>query len=193
MNPGTDYARNRSLFGVKGMRKDVDGMEVYAAVKSILAVRSYQGKPIPADALDRILEAGRLSASSRNGQPWRFILIEDRETLRKIGELVKTGPYIAEAPLAIAVAIELTRYAVSDASRAIQSMLLTAWADGIGSNWAGFGGMDNVKPVLGIPDELDLLAILPFGYPDKELGKGEKKRRPRAEVVFRERFGQPLT
>jgi nitroreductase len=191
VHPGADYAQRQALFGVNGMRKDGNGMEVYAAVRTILAVRSYQDKPVPAEAIDRILEAGRLSASSMNGQPWRFILIEDREALRKIGELVKTGPYIAGASFAVAVAIENTQYAVSDASRAIQNMLLTAWADGIGSNWAGFANMDNVKPVLGIPDELDLLAFLPFGYPDRALGKGEKKRKPRAEVVFRERYGQP--
>jgi nitroreductase len=168
-------------------------MDVYTAVKSILAVRSYQDRLVPPEALDRILEAGRLSASSMNGQPWRFIVIEDREMLRRIGELVKTGPYIADAPLAIAVAVEQTRFAVSDASRAIQNMLLTAWADGIGSNWAGFGGMDNVKQALGIPNNLDLLAILPFGYPAQEVGKGEKKRKPRAEVVFHERYGQPFS
>jgi nitroreductase len=168
-------------------------MDVYAAVKTIPAVRSYQDKPIPAKALDRILEAGRLSASSMNGQPWRFIVIEDREMLRRIGGLVKTGPYIADAPLAIAVVVEQTRFAVSDASRAIQNMLLTAWADGIGSNWAGFGGMDNVKQALGIPNGLDLLAILPFGYPAQEVGKGEKKRKPRGEVTFRERYGRPFS
>jgi nitroreductase len=70
-----------------------------------------------------------------NSQPWHFIVVRDRNALRRLGELVSSGPYVAQAPLAIVVAIDKTRFAVSDASRAIQSMLLTAWAEGVGSNW----------------------------------------------------------
>jgi nitroreductase len=92
------------------------------------------------------------------------------------------------------VASEKTPFAVSDGSRAIQDMVLTAWSDGIGSNWVGFvGGLDSVKPVLGIPDDLDVLAILPLGYPDRAVGKGKKNRKPLAEVAFRERYGQPYS
>jgi nitroreductase len=169
-------------------------MDVFEAVKTLLAVREYQQKPIPPETIERIVEAGHLTASSMNKQPWSFIVIEERATLEKIGSLVKTGPYIAGAATAIAVAIEKSsKFGVSDASRAIQDMLLVAWADGIGGNWVGFHGMDAVKPVLGIPDELDLLAILPFGYPANPVGKGEKQRKPRAEVVFRGRYGQPFS
>lgn len=109
-------------------------MEVSEAVRTLLAVRSYRDTPVPEETLHRILEAGRLSASAMNEQPWHFIVVGDRDTLRRLGELASTGPYIAGAPLAIAVAIDKGPLAVSDASRAIQSMLLTAWADGVGSN-----------------------------------------------------------
>ena len=77
-------------------------------------------------------------------------------------------------------------------SRAIQSMMLTAWAEGLGSNWVGFHGLAEVKPLLGIPAELDILAILPFGYPVQAGGQGKKRRKPLAEVAHRERFGQPF-
>lgn len=166
-------------------------MNVYDTISTVLAVREYQDKPIPPDAVRRIVEAGRLTGSSRNSQPWRFVVVEDRDALRRLGEIATTGPYVAQAPLAIVVLIEKTPYAVSDASRAIQSMALAAWEEGIGSNWVGFTGMDAVKPALGIPDEFDVLAILPFGYPAKELGQGKKRRKPMGEVAFRERFGQP--
>ena len=109
-------------------------MEVYDAVHTMLAVRTYQDKPIAPDVVHNIVEAGRLTGSSMNRQPWHFIVVEGRETLRKLGALAQSGPYIAQAPLAIVVAVEETRFAVSDASRAIQSMMLTAWAAGIGSN-----------------------------------------------------------
>nr|MBA2598635.1 nitroreductase family protein [Chloroflexia bacterium] len=113
-------------------------------------------------------------------------------TLRQLGAAVPNGPYIAQAPLAIVVVVDRTPYAVSDASRAIQDMLLTAWDAGIGGNWAGFGGLEAVKTLLGIPADLDVLAILPLGYPAATIGKAKKARKPLADIVHRERWGQPL-
>jgi nitroreductase len=167
-------------------------MDVFETVRTALAVRKYQDKPIPPEAVQRIVQAGWLTGSSKNGQPWHFVVVQDRQTLQQLGTLVRTGPYVAQAPLAIVVAIEKTMFSVSDASRAIQSMILTAWAEGIGSNWAGWVGMDQLKPLLGIPAELDVIAVLPFGYPDQPAGKGKKRRKPLGEVAHRERFGQPF-
>jgi nitroreductase len=56
----------------------------------------------------------------------------------------------------------------------------------------GFFDLDGVKPLLGIPDDLDVLAIVPFGYPVLAVGKGKKQRKPLNEVAYRERFGQPF-
>jgi len=83
-------------------------------------------------------------------------------------------------------------FSVSDASRAIQSMLLTAWAEGVGSNWVGFGGLDGVKGVLNIPANLEVFAILPFGYPARAVGKGKKQRKPLRQVAHLERYGRPF-
>jgi nitroreductase len=165
-------------------------MEVFDAVRTVLAVRNYQDKPVPAEVVRRIVEAGRLTGSSMNRQPWHFIVVESGDTLRQLGGLVKTGPYIAQAPLAIVVAIERTTFSVSDGSRAIQSMILTAWSEGVGSNWVGFRGLNEVKSLLSIPDELEVLGIIPFGYPVRPVGKGKKKRKSISEVAHRERFGQ---
>ena len=165
-------------------------MDVFDAIRTVLAVRSYADKPVAPEAIRRILEAGRLTGSSMNLQPWHFIVIENRETLRQLGALARSGPYVAGAPLAIVVAIENSRFAQSDASRAIQSMILTAWSEGIGSNWVGFMGLAEIKALLGIPESLEILAILPFGYPAKAVGLGRKKRKLLAEVAHRERFGQ---
>lgn len=167
-------------------------MEVFEAVQTVLAVRSYQDKPLPREVVRRIVEAGRLTGSSMNGQPWHFIVVENRETLRQLGALAQTGAYIAQAPLAVVVAIDKTPYAVSDASRAIQSMILTAWSEGIGSNWVGFLGMEEVKLLLGIPAELDLLGMIPFGYPTQVRSQGKKRRKSLSEVAHHERFGQPF-
>ncbi len=167
-------------------------MDVFEAVRTLLAVRRYQDKPVPEATVRRIVEAGRLTGSSMNMQPWHFVVVQDRATLRQLGALAGTGPYVAEAPLAIVVAVDKTRFAVSDASRAIQSMLLAAWADGVGSNWVGFGGLEEVKVLLKIPAKLDVLAIVPFGYPVGAVGLGKKQRKPLGTIAHRERYGQPF-
>jgi nitroreductase len=166
--------------------------EVYDAIRTLLAVRRYQARPVPDAVIRRILEAGRLTGSGMNGQPWHFIVVREADTLRRLGALASSGSYVAQAPLAIVVATERSRFAVSDASRAIQSMLLAAWADGVGSNWVGFGGLDTVRAVLDIPARLDVLAILPFGYPARAVGRGKKQRKPLREVAHLERYGHPF-
>lgn len=165
-------------------------MDVFEAVRTALAVREYQDAPIPPDVARRIVEAGRLTGSSMNRQPWHFLVVENRDTLRQLGALARTGPYLAHAPLAVVVLIEPGRFGVSDGSRAIQSMMLTAWGEGVASSWVGFMGLEAVKPLLGIPDDLDVLAIVPFGYPARDIGEGKKKRKPLAAVASCERYGQ---
>ncbi len=166
-------------------------MDVFEAIRTILAVRKFQDRPVPDDLIHRIVEAARLTSSSRNGQPWQFIVIQDRATLKRIGELAPSGPYTADAAFAVAVAYEKeSPFGISDASQAIHAMMLTAWAEGVGSNWVGFHGLlDAAKPVVGLPDELDMLAIVPFGYPARAIGGGKKTRKPLAEVASHNRFG----
>lgn len=165
-------------------------MDVFETVKTVLAVRDYENKPVPAGIVTRIVEAGRLSGSSMNGQPWHFIVVQNHATVQKLGKLARTGQYTAQAPVVIVVAAEKTPSAISDTSRAIQSMVLTAWSEGVGSNWVGVPDPDAVRTLLAIPADLDVLAIMPFGYPTKTVGKGIKKRKPLNEVASREKFGQ---
>src|SRR5262249_9501013 len=108
-------------------------MDAFEAARTLLPVRRYPDKPVPGPAIRSIVDAGRRTGSGMNGQPWPFIVVRAGDTLHRLGSLASSGSYVAEAPLAIVVAIDKTRFAVSDASRAIQSMLLTAWADGVGS------------------------------------------------------------
>jgi nitroreductase len=166
---------------------------VFETVRTVLAVREFEDRPIPEDLLDRIVEAGRLTASSMNLQPWHFVVVTSRDGLRELGAQISTGRYVATSAAAIVVGYEIdSEYGVSDASRAIQSMILVAWAEGVGSNWTGFGGLDRVAAQVGLPDTFEALAVVPFGYPKRKLGKGKKKRKPLAEVASAERFGAPL-
>ena len=171
----------------RGEREGATPMSVFDAIRTVLAVRSYETTPVPDAVVRRIVEAGRLTGSGMNGQPWHFVVVRDVETLRRLGAMASSGSYVAQAPLAVVVAIDRSRFAVSDASRAIQSMLLAAWADGVGSNWVGFGGLEKVRALLDIPASLDVLAILPFGYPARPVGRGKKRRKALREVAHLER------
>ena len=167
-------------------------MEVFEAVRTLLAVREYADKALPADVVDRIVEAAHLTASASNKQPWHFVVVRDRATLQRLGQLARTGPYIAGSQMAVVVGIEkASPLAVSDGSRAIQDMMLVAWSDGVGSNWVGYRNLpDEVSALLGVPSEFEVLAIVPFGYPARPVGRGKKQRKPIGQVVSRERFGQ---
>jgi nitroreductase len=166
-------------------------LNAFESVRTVLAVRQFRDDPIADEVVGQIVEAARLTASGSNAQPWHFIVVQKTETLRQLGQLATTGPYIAQAPLAIVVVIDRTPLSVSDGSRAIQSMILTAWSHGVASNWVGYvRQVDAVKPLLGIPDDKAVLGIVPFGYPVRQAGAGKKKRKPLDEVVSREHYGQ---
>jgi nitroreductase len=168
-------------------------MDVIEAIRTVLAVRRFREQKVPAEIVRRIVEAGRLSASGSNRQPWHFIVVEQRKTLDALGTAMRTGPYIADAALAIAVMVERdSKLGVSDGSRAIQNMILAAWADGVGSNWVGFGPMPAAEKLLEVPAAYHGLGIVAFGYPAAKIGRGKKNRKPIGEVASRERYGTPF-
>jgi nitroreductase len=164
---------------------------VFETIQSVLAVRTYQVRPIPAETLYRVVEAARLTASSQNKQPWNFVVIQNAETLKQLGEWSMSGKYIAGAAAAIVVVTKPGRSV--DAARAIQSMVLQAWSEGVGSNWVSNGGLEPAKALLGIPDELELIAVIPLGYPAEAIGKGLKNRKPLAEIAHREHWNEPFS
>jgi len=166
---------------------------VFETVRTVLAVREYRDQGVPAEIIQSVVEAGRLTASSMNRQPWHFVVVQQRERLRELGGLLPSGPYVAEAAFAIVVGYQSeSRFGVSDASRAIQSMILTAWSLGVGSNWTGFNGLEEVRRWSGLPDTYEVLAVVPFGYPRRQVGLGRKKRKPLSEIASAESFGIPI-
>ncbi len=91
-------------------------METFDAIRTVLAVRRFKDTPIPEPVVRQIVEAGHLTASSGNGQPWHFIVVRDKETLRRLGQLARTGPYTVSqvllwiaAPLLSPMAVALSR------------------------------------------------------------------------------------
>lgn len=167
-------------------------MNVFQAVKSMLAVRDYRQQAIAKETVIQIVEGARLTGSSRNTQQWNFVVVHDPETLKELGKRASTGPYIADAPLAIAVVVPDSPVGYIDGTRAAQDMMLVAWEAGIGSNWVGNVNNEAVKELLNVPRELMILTVIPFGYPAQEIGTGTKDRKPLQEIMHAERFGQPF-
>ena len=164
-------------------------MDIFDCIRSRPAVRSFRPEPIPHAVIKKILQAGQQAHSQRNRQPWRFVVIQDREMLKQIGALASTGPYISEAPMAIALAIEGAKNPYIDATRAAECLMLTAWGEGVGSCWVGGLDRPKIKELLGIPADAELVTVIPFGYPTEE-EKSKKKGRKRLEkIAFRERYG----
>lgn len=167
--------------------------QTFDAARTVLAIREYDDRPVPGDVVQRIVEAARMTASGQNKQPWHFVVVRDRATLEELGRRVRTGPYIHNAPMAVVAAVEKDNpLGLSDVSRAIQTMMLVAWAEGVGSNWTGFRGMEPVAELVGLPDHYQVVAVVPFGYPTRAV-KGRKQRKPLAEVASAERYGQPFS
>ena len=170
-------------------------MDVNDAVLTRLTVREFRPDPVPDDVVLKLLEAGRLAPSSQNLQPWHFIVVRDGDAIRRIGEIASQGPFVGDAPLVIALATDDTPRAQLDAGRALQQMELVAWEEGMGTCFVGLRSAEQnqaVKELLGIPDHLVLLTVLPFGYRKSvNMGRlGRRNRKSLSEVAHSERFGE---
>ncbi len=167
-------------------------MEVYNCIRTRISVRNFKPDAVPSSVVTKMLRAARWAPSARNRQPWHFIVVKDREMLAEIGNTASSGSFIGNAPLAVAVAMENANRPELDAGRALQQMELAAWSEGVGGCFAGVRGDENkkVKELLGIPEDIELIAVIAFGYPtDEALGQG-KRRKPLSQIAHNERFGQ---
>lgn len=165
-------------------------METWECIRGRVAVRSFTDEEVPEEMVLRVLEAGRWSPSSKNTQPWHFIVIRDRTTLRELSRLTRTGPYLADAPLAIGVATLGATFPEADAARAIQNMMLAAWDQGLGTCWIANFDQAPAKRLLRLPKEAVFITAFPLGFPDpKRLRKGKRRKRLEA-ITSWERYGQ---
>jgi len=164
-------------------------MDLFEAIERRASVRGFEPCNLDREELEKICDAGRRAPSGYNRQPWEFIVIEDRDTLQKLGKIQDP---IAEASAAIAVVAdeEASKFWKEDAAAAIENMLLaivdlgyaSVWVEGYTLRYEDFG-----KEVLGIPEDLRLLTLLPIGKAAEEPIQAEKK--PLEEIVHWEKYG----
>ncbi|MEE9163916.1 MAG: nitroreductase family protein [Thermoplasmata archaeon] len=165
-------------------------METWACIRGRVAVRSFTDQEVPEEMVLRVLEAGRWAPSSKNSQPWHFIVVQDRATLQELAHLTQTGPYLAGAPMAIVVAMIGAKFPGTDAGRAIQNMVLAAWEQGLGTCWVANFDQAPTRRLLGLPEDAVVITAFPLGFPTAGAARRGKHRKPLAEIASWERFGQ---
>jgi nitroreductase len=146
-------------------------MEVSEAIQTKRAVRHFREQELPETAVKAILNAGRRAQSSKNTQPWHFIAIQERETLKKMSELGQWAGHLAGAALGIAIVTPdpNQRFSIMfDAGQAAAYMQLAAWEFGIGSCLATIYEPDQARDLLRFPLDMHLRIAISFGYPVDE-------------------------
>jgi nitroreductase len=173
--------------------------DVTREMRKVRQARLYEPKPVPDDVLAELLEVARWTGSSRNTQPWEFIVITDPEQLRQISQIRTPINWVADAPLAVAIVLN-GESAISEAfdeGRVTERMLIAARLLGLGGGTAWFGDEQQQargKEILGIPQERTARSVVVLGYPtttkDHRPNPATAGRRPLGELVSYDRLGE---
>ncbi len=168
-------------------------LDTFEAIATKLDVKEFApNEKVPGEVKRKILEAARLTGSSRNLQHWRFILIQDRANLKRLADDSTSGKWVEGADFAVVILTDpsVNGHAI-DAGRALQDMELAAWNFGVVSRlYVGFKE-DELRRDYAIPATLRPSAALGFGYPKQKI-LGRKDRKPLEELVFGEKYGEKL-
>jgi nitroreductase len=178
-------------------------MNVFDAASTNIAVRDFQPKSISDTELKTILESARLTQSAKNLQPWYFVVIKNQKALDDLAELMKGDideELLKKSPMAVAIVGDTrSEFWLFDLGRVAQTMTLVAWEMGIGScvisgpeppdreNYRTAAG-----EIIGVRSGTRLQELIVFGYPKGNMKVKQKNRKKFEEIVFSEKFGQPM-
>ncbi|MHA1311060.1 MAG: nitroreductase family protein [Candidatus Helarchaeota archaeon] len=169
-------------------------------IKARHSVRKFENTSVSDEDLNGVLEAARWAPSGTNKQPWHFIVIKNKDTQKKLAEMLPWGRFIKNAPIAIAILVHLkSMWAIVDGVIAMTHITLEAAARGLGTCWcACWPNIEknpelekNINKILGIPEKLfgkiKLITITPLGYPAAD-GIVKTSRKQLSEIVHYEKF-----
>jgi nitroreductase len=167
-------------------------------LRMLRQTRRFTEDEVTDDDLSRILEVARWTGSAGNSQPWEFIIVRDRQTLEQLSVIGPSAQFIGKAPVVIAIVLvgAHPRTEAYDEGRVTQQIMLAGQLLGLGSGTAWWSSEEfavRAKEILGVPPEKTFLSCVALGYPEPverkpQVGLG---RRPLAELVFNETYGQP--
>lgn len=166
---------------------------VFETIKIARSIRQFKDERLPEEVVREILEAGRRAGSAKNSQPWHFIAVQERETLKALSTCGGFAGHLAGASLGVALATEdpFMRLTVPfDLGRASQNMILTAWSLGVGSVMATIYQSDRAADILGVPPSHVIPWCISFGYPTEPTNRPPRKggRRDASELIHWERW-----
>lgn len=183
-------------------------MDVISAIKGRRSIRRYKPDLVKEEELQVILEAARLAPSWRNTQCWKFIVVRDPEVKAKLAETLNIWPEnraitsIRSAPVVIAACAELGKsgyhkgelvtdkgdWFMFDVALAMQNLVLAAHSLGLGTVHVGYFDAKKAAEILGLPEGIVMVEMIPLGYPDEE--PAPRPRKELAELLFYDRYGQ---
>lgn len=168
-------------------------MEFYQVIKTRRSIRSYKKDEIPEEAMIRVLEATRIAPSGHNRQFWKFYIVENAEKKEAIAKGCADQMWIADAPaviVAVGYHIPFSRGGymgdmtfMMDVSIAFTQLIQAARAEGLGTCWIGAFSNDEVKKAMGLPDDENVVAVTPIGYPDKGVFSENTSRKTLEEIT----------
>ncbi len=139
------------------------------------SIRRYRSKPIPDSVLKNILEAGRLAPSADNVQPWHFVVVTESKIKEKLSR-GRWNRFIKDsAATIVGCGYAANEWSTVDVTIALENMVMAAEAQGIGSCWIGDFKEEELKELLGIPNDLKVIALVAFGYPAEKPNPPSKK------------------
>lgn len=152
--------------------------DILHIITSRRSVRNYKKEKIKDEEVQKILEAGRWAPSASNNQPWRFIVINDDNQIKKIGEVTKIltiNNFVANSPLIIIIYTERRhRWVDLDCGMCAQNMMLEAHSLGIGSCFIGAFRENKIKEIVNLPQDYYIVGLITFGYPEGEARPKER-------------------
>ncbi len=168
-------------------------MDFLQLANSRKSVRTFTKEDVPQSLINQLIEAAQAAPSAGNRQPWRFIIIKNKQVLNSIVERSCKQAFIATAPLSIVVCADVLRsaerymqrgrelYCIQDTAAAIQNILLCAHSLGLGGCWCGAFDEKELSETLSLKNEMRPVAIIPIGYPKDDAQK--RGRRPIEEIT----------
>jgi len=165
-------------------------MDTFECLTTKLEIREFSAQLVQSEVRLEVLEAARLTGTGLNTQHWRFILVENKDNLKKLAHDSTSGSWVAGANFAIIVLTNPKyNFHLIDAGRVIQNMQLAAWNQGVGSGL--FTGIKEaeLRNDFGIPQDLSPTVVVGFGYPARKLGGKRKNRLPLNELIYYEKYG----
>jgi nitroreductase len=166
-------------------------MELLEGLQTRRSIRTYTDQPITREQLREIIRLGTMAPSGMNNQPWRFVTIQNKETLQKLAQLTKYSHIVEKAAACIAVFVDRTAmyHEVKDhqsMGACIQNLLLAGHGMGLGGVWLGeiLKSAKEVRELCGLSNDMELMAIVALGHPAGKGGRAD--RRPVEEVLLKE-------